>query len=147
MTRELYGGVSEQAKASIHRLEDAQALLQQGRWRGAMYLAGYGVECLLKNKLMERFQCFRLLDLEQELQRRGLLSTGATLFTHQLESLLRLADGLDRMRKNRDAWSQFNLVNRWLPAWRYSTKSVASTDAHDFLDAVSETMKWIDANV
>jgi HEPN domain-containing protein len=147
MTRELFGGVTEQAKAGIHRLEDAQVLAREKRWRGAMYLAGYGVECLLKKKLMEKFQCQRLLELEQELQQRGLLALEATVYTHQLERLLRLAGGLDRIRQNRDAWSRFNLVNRWLPAWRYSPKSVTAEDAQDFIEAVEATMKWIAANV
>ena len=48
MSRNLYYGVSEQGKAGKHRLDDARALLNSVRWRGAMYLAGYAVECLLR---------------------------------------------------------------------------------------------------
>lgn len=54
-----------------------------------MYLAGYSIECLLKAKLMKIFDCQNLLDLEDELQRRHLLAANATIFTHQLESLVR----------------------------------------------------------
>ncbi len=47
MMREFVYGVSEQEKAGKHRMQDARVLLNAGRWRGAMYLAGYSVECLL----------------------------------------------------------------------------------------------------
>jgi hypothetical protein len=39
MSHDLYSGVSEQSKASTHRLDDARALLNAERWRGAMYIA------------------------------------------------------------------------------------------------------------
>ena len=52
-------------------MDDARALLnQQVRWRGAMYMAGYSVECLLKTKLMRMYDCRHLRELEEELQRR-----------------------------------------------------------------------------
>ncbi len=89
MARNHFIGVREQLKSSIHRLDDAKALLDASRWRGAMYLAGYSIECLLKAKLMKIFDCQNLLDLEDELQRRHLLAANATIFTHQLESLVR----------------------------------------------------------
>jgi hypothetical protein len=50
-----HAGRSEQAKAGAHRLVDAKRLRAQERHRGAMYLAGYSIECKLKVRLMERF--------------------------------------------------------------------------------------------
>src|SRR6058998_2914290 len=110
MSHDLYTGVSEQAKASTHRLDDARALFNAGRWRGAMYMAGYAIECLLKTKLMRRFDCRHLRELEDELQRRQVLPVRATVFTHQLEMLLRLNDGLDRLRQDQSLWRLFNKV-------------------------------------
>lgn len=52
MLRQQFIGIAEQTKASVHRLDDAYALYQAARWRGAMYVAGYAVECLIKSKLM-----------------------------------------------------------------------------------------------
>jgi len=52
----LYSGITEQTKASVHRLDDARALLREQRWRGSMYLAGYAIECQLKAKLMQNHQ-------------------------------------------------------------------------------------------
>ncbi len=100
MMRDLFYGVSEQGKAGKHRLDDARALLNAVRWRGAMDMAGYAVECLIKTKLMRMFDCRHLRELEDELQRPGVLHSHATIFTHQLEVLLRLTQGLDPLRQN-----------------------------------------------
>ncbi len=112
-----------------------------------MYLAGYAVECLLKTRLMRRFDCRHLRELEEELQRRGVLSVHATIFTHQLETLLRLTQGLDRLRQNEPMWRQFNIVNRWVPAWRYAADDPKREDADDFLEAVEKIAHWIEYNV
>ncbi len=111
MMRDLFYGVSEQGKAGKHRLDDARALLNAVRWRGAMDMAGYAVECLIKTKLMRMFDCRHLRELEDELQRRGVLPSHATIFTHQLEVLLRLTQGLDPLRQNEEPWRLFNIVN------------------------------------
>jgi HEPN domain-containing protein len=147
MSRDLFIGVTEQSKSGVHRRDDALALLNAGRWRGSMYLAGYSLECLLKAKLMQRFGCNNLRDLEDELQRRKLLGTQSTIFTHQLEVLVRLSDGLDRLRTNRTLWPEFNIVNRWIPAWRYNPELSNAADAEDFFDAVDRIRHWIDNNV
>lgn len=102
MARDLFIGVTEQSKASIHRWDDAHALLNAARWRGAMYLAGYSIECLLKAKLTRMFDCDNLLVLDDELQRRNLLAERATIFTHQLEVLLRLTKRSGAFAPKRD---------------------------------------------
>lgn len=142
-----FHGVSEQEKAGKHRMDDARSLASCDRWRGAMYLAGYAVECQLKSKLMRMFGCRHLRELETELQQRGALAAQATIFTHQLEILLRLAQGLDRLRKNEPMWRQFNIVNRWAPAWRYSANLSNRDDAEDFLEAIEMISRWIDNNI
>jgi HEPN domain-containing protein len=145
--RDLFYGVSEQGKAGKHRLEDALALLEKDRWRGAMYMAGYAVECLLKTKLMRIFDCRHLRELEEELQRRGALPATETVFTHQLEFLIRLTQALDRLRHNRDLWLSYTIVNSWIPAWRYTADRSNRKDAEDFLSAVENVCRWIENNV
>ena len=147
MSRNLYYGVSEQAKVSRHRLDDARALFNAVRWRGAMYMAGYAVECLLKTKLMRIYNCRHLRELEAELRRRGALTAHETIFTHQLEALLKLTQGLDRLRQNQSLWRAFNTVNRWIPAWRYTANLTNREDAEDFMRAVEQIMHWIDTNI
>lgn len=147
MSHDLYIGISDQAKAATHRLDDARALFNAGRWRGAMYMAGYSVECLLKTKLMQMYGCRTLRELEDELQRRGVLAEHATVFTHHLELLLRLTQRLDSLRQNRILWPQFTLVNRWIPAWRYTADAANRQDAADFQEAVEQPMQWIENNM
>jgi hypothetical protein len=139
-------GISEQDKASQCRLEDAHALAAAQRWRGAMYMAGYGVECLLKSRLMHMYGCKHLTALDRELERRGLLRPPASVFTHHLESLLRLINGFDRLRQNHEYWRLFNLVNRWVPAWRYAPDQSSPRDAVAFLAAVEKLCHWIRNN-
>jgi len=146
MSHHLYTGISEQSKASTHRLDDARALLKAARWRGAMYLSGYAIECLIKAKLMRNYDCRNLFELEEELQRRHLLAGQATIFTHHLELLLRLLPAVERLRQHRQLWPQFNLVNRWLPAWRYTSELGTRQDAEDFLEAVEPILDWIEHN-
>lgn len=146
MSHDLYTGISEQSKASKHRLEDAQILLNAGRWRGAMYMSGYAVEYLLKAKLMRIYDCKNLHKLEEELQRRGILASQATV-THHLELLLRLTQTFARLQQNKILWPQFNLVNRWIPAWLYSSNLANRQDAEDFLEAVKNIMNWIENNI
>ena len=146
MMRDLFYGVSDQSKAGKHRLDDARALLKAFRWRGSMYMAGYSVECLLKTKLMRMFDCRHLRELEEELQRRGMLALQATVFTHQLEVLLRLTNALGRLRQNEEHWRLFNMVNQWVPAWRYTANQSNSDDATDYLDAVERILHWIEHN-
>ncbi len=98
MSPDLYTGVCEQAKASVHRLDDVCALSNAGRWRGAMYMAGYAIECLLKTKLMQMYRCRTLHELEDELQWRGALADHTTVFTHRLELLFRLTQRFDQLR-------------------------------------------------
>ena len=139
-------GISDIGKAGKHRLKDAEALMDAVRWRGAMYLAGYTVECMLKEKLMRMFDCRNMEELSEELLRRGMLAAEQSIFTHQLEFLLRLTNGSQRMRQNIEVWRQFIRVNRWVPAWRYSSESTTEA-AHDFLQAVRSVSKWIENNV
>lgn len=147
MARRQFYGVSEQAKAAKHRLDDARALFKQKRWRGAMYLGGYAIECLLKAKLMKMYRCRHLTDLEDVLQARGVLAAHATIFTHQLEILMGLTQRLANLRQHADDWRRFNLVNRWVPAWRYSGDLSNRDDAERFLDAVMALSRWIENNV
>jgi hypothetical protein len=39
------------------------------------------------------------------------------------------------------------MVNRWVPAWRYSANLSNSEDANDFLAAVEKLLHWIEHNV
>jgi hypothetical protein len=146
MPSNLHFGVSEQSKAGKHRIGEARTLFNNSHLRGAMYVAGYSVECLLKTKLMKTFACWHLCELEEELARRGLLAADITVFTHHLERLLGLLPGQGRLRADQAAWRQFNVVNRWIPAWRYSPNRPEAEEAEAFFFAIGHIVHWIETN-
>ena len=147
MNRNSHNGVSELAIVSHQRLEDAKALLNASRWRGAMYVGGYAVECLLKTKLMQIYDCNNLGELEDLLRQRSILPTHRTIFTHQLEDLLRLTPGYNRLTQDRNFWHMFQVINLWTPQWRYTTKQTTHQEATRFLTFLENVMHWIDTNL
>ena len=147
MNHDLHDSIRDQASASRQRLEDARVLLKASRWRGSMYIAGYAVECLLKTKLMQIYDCKNLRELDDVLQRRFVLTAGSTTFTHQLETLFKLTPGYHRLQQNQDILPLFNAVNRWAPKWRYVSKRTTPDEASFFMDAVEKVIHWIDNNI
>jgi len=146
MGRRDHDGVSEQAKAGRNRWDDAIVLRANARYRGAMYLAGYSVECLLKTKLMRIHDCRSLAALETELRSKKLLDDDSTIYTHHLEHLLMLAKGRDRLRANPALWPSFNIVNRWSPSWRYNSDLSDDEESKDYFEAVESIRRWIEHN-
>jgi HEPN domain-containing protein len=142
-----FAGISEQSKAGQHRRADADALFEKRRWRGAMYLAGYAIECLIKAKLMERFKQSNLEDLETELKRRHVIPDRSSLFDHRIELYVGASGRLDALRSDNALWRSFNIANRWIPSWRYNPDLSNRADAEDFLFAVDAMLEWIRNNV
>ena len=99
MANDDHHGITELDKAGKQRMVDAQALLSSDRWRCAMNIAGYSIECLLKTKLMRKFDCRNLRELETYLLTKGIIGANTTVFTHQLQLLLRLCKGLNVFAK------------------------------------------------
>jgi hypothetical protein len=147
MNHKLHFGISELQKASVHRLDDARALFSSSRWRACMYVAGYSIECQFKVRLMKKYNCRNLTELEEELRSRNLLPKESSIFTHSLSILLRLAQDSNRLQQNLELWKAFNLVNQWVPAWRYSGDLSNRSDANDFLNAVEQLRQWIGNNL
>ena len=147
MNRNLHNGISELAEASRQRLADAQALLNASRWRGAMYMAGYAVECLLKTRLMHIYDCKNLRELEDLLRQRSILPANRTVFTHQLEDLLRMTPGYNRLMRNREMLPLFNKVNQWTPNWRYTSKPTNRREATEFMTSIENFMRWVNNNL
>jgi hypothetical protein len=143
--------VSEQRKAAIKRLRDARFLINQQEvqsWRdqagkharGAMYLAGYAIECKLKAIAMETFRCRTLEELRIKLR-----IDERDIYTHGLELLATRLRLSSRLRKSR-VWRDFGEVNRWRPSWRYDPKDWNNGLALEFLEAVERVYYWLESN-
>jgi hypothetical protein len=124
-----------QLGASRRRRDDAIVLHEANRWAGAIYLAGYAIECSLcalvcYNERKNNFKDTRLF-------KEGL--QGATL--HNLEHLLRKLPSvqrkiaLDRTGKLREAWS--TITRLWQKdALRYWDKQGDEHDSERIMAAV-----------
>jgi len=151
MSKYEFGKIADQRKAAFKRLRDAKALLgrQEGDWyqqkgrhaRGAMYLAGYAVECKLKAIAMEVNRCRSLGELQA---RWGV--TEQDVYTHGLEALARRLPLYNRLRKS-SVWRDFaSQVNRWRPAWRYDPQDHRNETAAAFVAAVETVYNWLESN-
>lgn len=148
MSKYQHSGRTDQAKAALKRLLDARSLQSQNRWRGAMYLAGYSIECKLKARLMEMYNIDKLEQLEVEIEKR--VGHPVNIFTHSIDVLFALTGARDRLlRKPKDqiALRAYQRCNTWSPAWRYKPDDGSEDDCESFLQAVNDFSKFIDNNV
>ncbi|HEY2410860.1 MAG TPA: hypothetical protein VGI40_01380 [Pirellulaceae bacterium] len=147
MTKRRPGGITELTKASAERLTDAKSLIGARRYRGAVYIAGYAVECILKTKLMQRFNCRNLDELDDKLRKRRQIGEDRSLFTHELILLVTLLDCIDRIQADRRIRKYFSHVSQWTPHWRYTAEPINAEKATDFIQAVAGLVQWISASV
>jgi hypothetical protein len=131
MTRFVYGGQSDQRRAAERRKDDAQTLLAGRRWRGAMYLMGYVIECTLKSKLMEKYGQRTLPALKGELSRR--FARDVDLQTHNLDYLFDFLQARDRL--DTTVARALASCTRWSPGWRYYPDEGNEAECRDFLQA------------
>lgn len=143
MGRSEHSGRTDQRRAARKRLADGKALLACGRshGRGAVYLAGYAIECELKAIAMNVFGCRTLeqLALKWRVDERE-------VFQHGLESLAKRLPLYDALRRS-PVWRDFaNYANQWRPAWRYNPHEPAPQYAEAFVVAVGRILRWLDAH-
>lgn len=148
MSKYEHSGRTEQTKAALKRLIDAKNLQTKNRWRGAMYLAGYSIECKLKARLMEIYNLNTLEELEAEVAKR--VGHRVDVFTHSIEVLFGLTGAKDRLlldSKRPSALRAYQRCNTWKPAWRYNSNDGTDDECASFMEAVEEFSKFIDHNV
>ena len=118
---------------ALQRFEDAEVLLRNRRTTGAIYLAGYAVECVLKalllaniprgrqRRFLQEFRGTRAHDfdwLRQQLQARGV----------QLPQTLR---------------KEFTRVNTWSTDLRYNPGTTRYDRGEAFLTAAAAVIEWV----
>jgi hypothetical protein len=97
------------------RLADAKSLLDHARFNGAIYLAGYAIECHLKFAVCER---------------KAVLYLPADLEVHDWERLVAAAGlAIDIKAQRPMALIYYGLAERWGPALRYRTANYSASEA------------------
>ena len=158
------GTIQDYRKAAQFRLQDARELQMspthdgqrsdsdRRHLRGAMYLAGYAVECLLKAYLVHLTNCQTLeqamVHLNKRRSNRGLMPTkniARTAAGHQIAYLVLIADLQSLHPDYRpELWGR---VGRWQSSWRYESDLVAPEVAQEFLDDIEVAVNWIQLKI
>ena len=107
---------------------DAEALLANGRFSGAYYLAGYVIEC-------EPKACIAKLTKPEEFPDKDLANK---VYTHKLENLVHAARlDVEQLKKNDPEFeTNWTLVTEWSEESRYERHS--EQEAREILAAVSD---------
>jgi hypothetical protein len=120
-------------RCAEQRFAEGQVLLRSGYTTGAVYLAGYGVECILK-ALILAVTPFNEAD--------DVLRTFRGARAHDYGSLkerYRIKAGRAISREINEA---FTLIEWWSTELRYSPAAVKDRDARTFMEAAGTVMAW-----
>jgi HEPN domain-containing protein len=126
-------------RAGKQRFEDARLLLEKAeRATGAIYLAGYGVECLLKALVLSLVPAGNRQEVTANFRgarahnfdwlKAQYFQNGGTPFPSEISKA-------------------FALVNTWDTEWRYRPGIVSRREAEDFLNAAEQIIMWADGRL
>ena len=126
--------LAELDRIASARVDDAKALLKEGRYDGATYLCGYAVEVSLKARIC------RILNWVEFPGTGGEFHAYRSFQTHELDVLLRLSGQETRIKQQYfDSW---NAVAVWKAESRYNViGTVQKTDAETMIDAADQLLK------
>ena len=122
-------------RCAILRFDEAEILLRAEHTTGAVYLAGYGVECMLKALVLSVVPLARTTAVLESFRGRR---------AHDYNWLLsqyRLIGGADTPREVTRA---FTLVEGWSTDLRYVAGFKKERDARAFIKACKSIMSWVD---
>ena len=128
---------AELRKLAADRVLDAEALLQENRWSGAYYLAGYAVECGLKACVLAFVDRTGVIFQDRKFLER--------CWTHDIETLVKAADlevtrGLD-ISANPDLGANWQIVQNWSELARY--QQWTEPQARKLYEAVTESVNGV----
>jgi hypothetical protein len=133
-----------QLGASRHRWKDAEFLLQSARWNGAVYLAGYAIECSLKSLICYGERKDNLKDTSLVIKQgvKGADLHNLWCLYNAAPASFRRAIDLDRTRRYHDAWAI--IVKIWRKdERRYGHKLGEEVECQRFFEAVKVLYTFI----
>jgi len=155
--------LSDFVKSGPRRVKDAEELMATPSMdnqrsdaptrhlRGAMYLAGYGVECLLKAYLIEQEGSQSLTGAEAKINVRRashnqepIEKIARTAAGHDLFYLVGLTDLSTRPGYDPVLWSR---LSQWRSTWRYKHDSPKREEAERFMRDVRAAMDWLQPKI
>lgn len=122
-------------RAAWQRWDDARFLAKQSRYTGAVYLAGYGVECMLKALILAHSP----KNLRQET-----LASFRGAKAHDFFWLRLLYNQRGGPAFSRPIIVAFERVNTWTTDLRYKPGQIKGVEAAAFLDEAERIVTWAD---
>ena len=125
-------------RCAFQRYEEAEVLFRAEYTTGAVYLAGYGIECILKALVLMAVPAAQRMDAlrsfrgpkahEYDWLRSQYLTSGGARFPREITQ-------------------HFTLVNDWSTDLRYTPRSVREDEAEAFLAAAVAIIRWADGRL
>lgn len=125
-------------QAAKERLKDARLLLHGGRTTGAVYLAGYAVECMLKALV---------LSAVPKRERAGLVDSFRGAKAHDFRWLKRRYLEHGGVQFPPAVMGSFALVEPWRTDIRYQAGAAKRVEAQAFVRAVAEILTWAEGRL
>ncbi|MBW3540058.1 MAG: HEPN domain-containing protein [Planctomycetes bacterium] len=126
-------------RAGKQRFEDARLLLDKaGRTTGAIYLAGYGIECLLKALV---------LSVVPAHERAAMVADFRGARAHNYDWLRSRYFGFGGSPFPREIAKSFALLNTWDTEWRYRSGTAPVRQAERFLQTAEQFIVWADGRL
>ena len=125
-------------RAATERYEDASVLLRLNRTTGAVYLAGYGIENMLKALIVSsvpRSQESQVLTLFRGTQ------------AHDYEWLLRLHREKAKSATPVYLRRHFSHVTMWTTSIRYQPETIDESTANAFFQSAEIIIQWIEGRL
>lgn len=122
-------------RSARERLEDARFLHGSGRQTGAVYLAGYAVECMMKALILEGTPVSR---------HAAILDSFRGQKAHDLGALRLRFEKRGHAGVPRDVAKHFGTVGTWSTRLRYEPAETPPRKAATFLEAVEAIFRWAD---
>jgi hypothetical protein len=120
-------------RCALQRYDEATILLSAGRSLGAMYLAGYAVECALKALL---------LAAAPSGQQRSILESFRGRRAHDYQWLREEYLAHQGPRFPSAVVQAFTFVGEWTTDLRYDPRKVAGADDADFVKSAGLILVW-----
>ena len=125
-------------RAAVQRFEDADWLLTDGRTTGAVYLAGYSVECELKALV---------LSVVPEHRRKRVLKLFVGSKAHDFHWLRRLYSQFGGPQVTWEIQQEFINLSTWSTSLRYQPRMTGQRDAEEFLGSATRILKWAEGRL
>jgi HEPN domain-containing protein len=125
-------------QTALQRYDDAEYLLEEGRTTGAVYLAGYGVECMLKALVLAQTPAGK---------RRRLMESFRGKRAHDYDWLTNCYFQRGGVPFTKEVSAGFALLEAWNVDLRYVSRTLDEDYAKEFMKTARAIMTWIDGRL